>query len=800
MTERNKFSAEELYLKWSDKISSMFGKSTAKERFIQIAGYAAAALTAVLFSFVTLPYTEKSVGLPLADAFLCASSVFTPGAYVGAMYGSYLTSNGTPARYTALTVIFLLRFIACRWLFDDEKGHKLFTEPAHMKLSASAVLCLLQGALHLISSGIYEGVWIDLLATLTAAPVLCGVMSVYFNGCPVMTPGNRRTAQKVIYEISMVLMFSALVFSARDIRYAGCSLATLLAVFLTLVCAKRGGFLRGAYIGALLGYIAAGVGYILPTMAIGTVSGIFFALGVLPAAGISAFAGAVIAVWINGYTSLLSFVPEAVIAIAVTSPVIRYDFMPERFPFPKSDSEEERRAISGMNNDALRRYGEYERLIRLSDAFCELSDSFRSIPDTAASSSADAVCESICTHFCDTCPINPVCWEAERSNTYASVRKMSLGFASGAPDAAKRIPKYLSEHCIKLKELTDEIKRLSIKDSETPSSPDNKETGMEYRALSEILSDLAEESRIDYIPDRRSENAVFRAAGALGFRPDSISVMGERRKRIYAYGITSSRAAACGEKLRESFSKVCKTEFSSPFFTAQNGGCMVFLPSEQLTADASYARATKKGENCSGDSAFTFSVADGYFYAVLTDGMGSGSEAANCSALAASLLEKLLRCNIRKTLAVEMLGDMLRKRGGEYFTTVDIMQLDLVSGGAEFLKSGAAASYIIRNGAVYCVNARSMPVGINRDAYPEELSFDLQDGDTVVMMSDGVASDPTEDAWVTSALAGNAALSPQELSDMLLSKASELNGQCDDMTVMTIKIKARNSGEKSESA
>ena len=90
-----------------------------------------------------------------------------------------------------------------------------------------------------------------------------------------------------------------------------------------------------------------------------------------------------------------------------------------------------------------------------------------------------------------------------------------------------------------------------------------------------------------------------------------------------------------------------------------------------------------------------------------------------------------------------------------------------------------------------------MPVGINRDAYPEELSFDLQDGDTVVMMSDGVASDPSEDAWITNVLAGNSTLSPQELSDTILAKAMEINGQNDDMTVMTLSVKTRKSKAKS---
>ena len=787
MEGKDHISAEGVYNKWSEGVERVFIGYSIKERFIILIGLLSSAVVAYVFSLVSLPFTELSVGLPLADAFLCASGVFTPGAYIGALLGSYASGNGTFSRYSAITVIFLIRLLASKLLKEDEKH--LFCERVHTKIGYSAILVLLQGAIRLTQKGIYPEVWTSLLATFIAAPLMCIFMAVFFSGYPKYSHVSKNTLKKIAYELSLVVIFCAVVYSFRGIRYFGCSTDVVLAVFLTLTVSKRGGVLRGTCIGALLGLIS-GTEYAVPIAVIGIVSGIFYFLGVLKATGIAGMAGAVTAVFTVGYGALLGFIPEILVALAFASPVIRYDLMPKNFPYPSEELPIMNNVDTTLQNDILWRYREYERLKRLSDAFYDLSDSvkrFENTKDEQVFARSSEICQRVKKDFCESCPISPICWESERANTENAVRKFGEMHLLGKQSGEIVIPKYLSEHCIKLRELSDEIKSIAS-GTLVGKSVGVTEKGNEYRALSEILSDIADRSKSEHMPDKKIENEVMKSACGIGFKPSGIAVLGEKRKRIYAYGIDTEYTPETLEKVRKSFSMICKTEFEAPFFTSKRDGCMIFLPSEKLSGESAAAFSTKAGENCSGDSVFTFSSGDGYYYAVITDGMGSGEEAADCAEIACVMLEKLLRCGVKKRLAVEMVGDIIRRRGGECFTTVDIMQLDTVTGETVFSKSGAAASYVLRNGAVYCINAFSMPIGINRDASPEEISFDLREGDTVVMMSDGVSSDIGESDWITRELVGKAELTSKEISEAILEKAKTRNGLNDDMTVLTIKI------------
>jgi stage II sporulation protein E len=128
-----------------------------------------------------------------------------------------------------------------------------------------------------------------------------------------------------------------------------------------------------------------------------------------------------------------------------------------------------------------------------------------------------------------------------------------------------------------------------------------------------------------------------------------------------------------------------------------------------------------------------------------------------------------------------------------------MMELDLVSGDASFLKSGAAASYIVRNGGVYCINACSMPIGITKEATPEEMSFNLKEGDTVIMLSDGIASDISDGSWIASTVCGGFS-SNEELAAKIMKKAKEINKQTDDMTVFVISINKREKTEEKKEA
>ena len=104
--------------------------------------------------------------------------------------------------------------------------------------------------------------------------------------------------------------------------------------------------------------------------------------------------------------------------------------------------------------------------------------------------------------------------------------------------------------------------------------------------------------------------------------------------------------------------------------------------------------------------------------------------------------------------ALEMLNCFVRGSGGEQFTTVDLMEADLYTGRARFIKSGAAPSFVIRNGQLYRLHSKTVPVGIMRALDAEAVSFELMAGDTVIMMSDGVTGSYEDCPWLYELLCG----------------------------------------------
>ena len=761
----------EIYGKWNSSIDRLFGSKTPKARLIIFTSYVLSALTSILFSIRGLPLTTLSLGAPLSDAFLCSVSSFVPGAYIGAMLGTRFSGYVGVMRYLIITMIFLLRSAVSLLLYDGR-----YREPIHIRLCYCAVMCFTQCITHIVSNGLGTDIALRLLGTLISAPVICVIMSYYF-AAKLKNSIRGSFILKLLHLLSAFFIFSCAIYCSKGIRFAGGSLACMLAVFLTLASAKRGGMIVGGVAGALLGYLYSPV-YAAATAVIGAISGLFFFLGVLPAAGISAVAGCFIAFRTAGYTSLMSFMPECIISLAVASPVIRYSFFTDDFPFifgTKSPSTDNTIESPRVNEE---RYGE---LMRLSNAFRELSGSLGSY--TAASDEkTNELCSSVCHKFCDSCPVSPICWESERARTSECIKSMISAFR-GNPSSEKA-PKYLSEHCIKFKELTSEIEH-SCKKARTPYKKDRSKSlvSSEYAAFSAILADLAENERCSLSDDAFSAT-VFKTVSAFGLEQENVTPITGKRKKIYLHGTDPELA----ERLTSEISKTTGISFRLTRPANAQNGSYLLIPAEKFKVQTAFSKLTKPGEIYSGDAAFAFSETDGRFFAILTDGMGSGSEAAECSGIASALLEKLLRCNIRKALAAEMLGDVLRKRGNECFCTVDILEADLVNGNASFLKNGAAASYILRHGSLHCVSAYSMPVGITEKTKPEEVAFTLCAGDIAVMVSDGIAAEPSDGNIFTDILTAGAFSSIQELADRILSRAVERNGRTDDMTVMVIEI------------
>ena len=115
-------------------------------------------------------------------------------------------------------------------------------------------------------------------------------------------------------------------------------------------------------------------------------------------------------------------------------------------------------------------------------------------------------------------------------------------------------------------------------------------------------------------------------------------------------------------------------------------------------------------------------------------------------------IEKMLSAGNRADITVRMLNNLLRNENmgseGECSATVDLCELDLISGTASFHKSGAAPTYIARSGTVYKVYSHTMPIGILKDTDTRISKFDTKSGDIIIMMSDGCCPDSEDCPWL----------------------------------------------------
>jgi stage II sporulation protein E len=207
----------------------------------------------------------------------------------------------------------------------------------------------------------------------------------------------------------------------------------------------------------------------------------------------------------------------------------------------------------------------------------------------------------------------------------------------------------------------------------------------------------------------------------------------------------------------------------------KDGGVMTFSTRPKVRAACSHGRLSRTGrewssadvegrehiyidlfdendEEVCGDMTDAFITDGSYFYALISDGMGSGSSAAYTSGVCSMFIEKMLSAGNRADITLRMLNNVIRSEnmgcGDECSATVDLLELDLMSGGASFIKSGAAPTYIAREGTVYKVSSRTMPVGIIKDADARITKFDTKKGDIIVMMSDGCCHDSEDCQWL----------------------------------------------------
>jgi len=184
---------------------------------------------------------------------------------------------------------------------------------------------------------------------------------------------------------------------------------------------------------------------------------------------------------------------------------------------------------------------------------------------------------------------------------------------------------------------------------------------------------------------------------------------------------------------------------------------------------------------------------DGKYILAISDGMGTGKEAKNSSKLTIRMIKNLLLSGFESEQSVELINSTLNMNTEtDMYSSLDITILDLYKGQAEILKNGACNTYIKNKKNVKVMKSENMPVGVMDKIELDTQTVEVQDGDIILMCSDGVleAKNEIQEDWIAEFLKNISTNNAQKIADLILAEAIDLNYGIakDDMTIIVGKI------------
>ena len=157
--------------------------------------------------------------------------------------------------------------------------------------------------------------------------------------------------------------------------------------------------------------------------------------------------------------------------------------------------------------------------------------------------------------------------------------------------------------------------------------------------------------------------------------------------------------------------------------------------------------------------------------------------------MTATLAARLLTAGFSADNVLRLVNTALMVRAGEEsLSTVDLLTVDLFTGGMTCRKAGAATSLLCSRGRVSRIDQTSLPVGILREVSFACETDRLTVGDTVLLCSDGVYQDGC--GWVEEWLAQRGEEPPEAIAKAVVAEAVRRQPphRGDDITAIAVRL------------
>ncbi len=122
--------------------------------------------------------------------------------------------------------------------------------------------------------------------------------------------------------------------------------------------------------------------------------------------------------------------------------------------------------------------------------------------------------------------------------------------------------------------------------------------------------------------------------------------------------------------------------------------------------------------------------------------------------------------------------------------TLDAITVNLYTGKANIFKAGAVASFLVRQGVVTVLEGESLPIGILGNVTGRASNMQMEQGDTVVLVSDGALESGRDRICAMLAAAGN--VPPKTIAQRIAKDAHARAKHPDDITVICMYLDKNN--------
>ncbi|WP_274648424.1 stage II sporulation protein E [Paenibacillus humicola] len=653
--------------------------------------------------------------------------------------------------------------------------------------------------------------WYKLMMVSVEAALGFVLTLVFVQAVPVLTMTRKTTALRSEEIICLMIMLASVMTGAVGWTVYGLSVEHIMSRTMLLLFAFVGGAPLGASVGVVAGLILslADLNAIVQMSLLafaGLLAGLLRDGGKMGVAFGMLLGSSILSMYVGSQTDVMSSTWESVAAIlfflitprSMVRTISKY--VPGTSEHIKSQHEYAKRV----------RDVTAQRVAQFSEVFRQLSKSFG---QTVGASEVEKREEAV-NHFmnaasektCSSCHRKTLCWEGRFYDTYRMMTEMMTSVEEGRKIGPKEVPKDWKSHCIHAHQVLgvmnqeyelykhDQIWRKQLSDS-------RQLVAEQLSGVSQVMEDLAREIKREGQQLHLQEEQIRDALEGLGLSIQGIDIVNleEGNVEIEVYHAFGRGYDECRKIIAPLLSDILGEPIAvmSERYPDKSGepALVVFGSAKAFEVETGIAGVAKGGDLLSGDSFSTVELGNGKFAVAISDGMGNGERAKVESSTALTILQQLLQSGMDEKLAIKSVNSVLLLRSSEeIFATVDVALIDMYTAKTTFLKIGSTPSFIKRGSEVIPISANNLPVGILQEIDIDLISVQLQPGDTLIMMTDGIFDAPghavNKELWMKRIIQELKTEDPQEIADMLLETVVRYHKGdiLDDMTVVVARV------------